>query len=53
MVMLRLKKLARRPPRPNHLRQSVRDEVASMHRANALEAYICGRKRRAQMSSDT
>ena len=52
MVMLRLKKLARRSPAPNRLQQSVRDEVASMGRADALEAYICGGKRRAQMPSD-
>lgn len=44
MVMLRLKKLVRRNLPQGHLKQSVRDEVASMGRADALEAYVCGQR---------
>ncbi|MEM9426902.1 MAG: hypothetical protein AAGA06_09385 [Pseudomonadota bacterium] len=44
--MLRLKKLARRNLPQGYLKQSVRDEVASIGRADALEAYICGKRRK-------
>ena len=44
MVMLKLKKLTlRRRPRMS-LQRSVHDEIASMRRTDALEAYVCGKR---------
>ena len=45
MVMLRLKRLAGKPRNQPSLRSSVCNEVSSMERANALEAYVKARRK--------